>query len=266
LYIERSSLDLNEKTFISIQHSSEDEDSVLIYLDEGNLVITTAPGGGKIAMNLMGRQVEAAPGTILSASAGKDGALVQVSEGTATLTGEKGEKREITSGTIVALEAGGVERVEKAELVAQSQPIAFSQIEQPEHVPFEPVPLLPEPLNCLPPQGYRIGIEQLKESNSIDFTWSAVQEANAYILTLYEDTAKGQRQIIRGQPGNLTRWTLENLAALGNGTFIWQVEAVNMGSDGTIVQRGKVITYSFVIDIPSSGQIQMQDPGTLYVY
>jgi hypothetical protein len=43
LYIERNSLDLNEKTFIRIQRSPEDEDSVLIYLDEGNLVITTAP-------------------------------------------------------------------------------------------------------------------------------------------------------------------------------------------------------------------------------
>jgi hypothetical protein len=51
---------LNEKTFIRIQRSPEDEDAVLIYLDEGNLVITTAPGGGKIALNLMGCQVEAA--------------------------------------------------------------------------------------------------------------------------------------------------------------------------------------------------------------
>jgi hypothetical protein len=122
LYIKRNSLDVNEKTFISIQRSPEDEDSILIYLDEGNLVITTAPGGGQIALNLMGRQVEAAPGTVLSASSGKDGAIVQVSEGSATLTGEKGEKWEIASGTMVALYAWGVEQELKAAMLMQPQP------------------------------------------------------------------------------------------------------------------------------------------------
>jgi hypothetical protein len=112
----------------------------------------------------MGRQVEAAPGTILSASAGKDGALVQVSEGTAILTGERGEKREIASGTIIALNTRGVEMVEKGELVLL--PDAFSRIEQSEQAPLEPVPLLPEPQSRLPPEGYRVGIEQLKESTT----------------------------------------------------------------------------------------------------
>jgi hypothetical protein len=125
---------------------------------------------------------------------------------------------------------------------------------------------LPAPIGRLPPAGHRFGIEQLKESNSIDFSWSAVQGANAYIFTLYQVTSGGRRQIIRGQPGNHTRWTLENLAALGDGTFIWQTEAVNMNSTGTIIGRGRIVENSFVIDIPRSGQVQMEDPGTLYVY
>jgi hypothetical protein len=258
LYIERNSIDLEEKTFLRIQRSPEDEDSVLIYLDEGNLVITTAPGGGRIALSLLGRHVEIAPGTILSASAGNDGALMQVSEGTATLTGEKGDKREIASGTMIVLDAGGVERVEKVAVVPP-QGDAPSRTEQ-------PVPVLPEPLNRLPPQGHRIGFEQLNESGSIDFTWSEVSGANAYIFTLFQNVSGGRRQIIRGQPRNYTRWTLENIAALGNGTFIWQVEAVNITAAGTIMQRGRIVENSFVIDIPRPGQVQMEDPGTRYVY
>ncbi|MDR0312899.1 MAG: leucine-rich repeat protein [Treponema sp.] len=40
LYIDRNSIDLNEKTFIRIQRSQEDEDAVLIYLDERSLGFT----------------------------------------------------------------------------------------------------------------------------------------------------------------------------------------------------------------------------------
>jgi hypothetical protein len=260
LYIERNSIDLDEKTFLRIQRSPEDEDSVLIYLDEGNLVITTAPGGGRIALSLLGRHVDVAPGTILSASASKDGALMQVSEGTATLTGEKGDKREIASGTMIVLDAGGLEQVEKVAIVPPQGDIS-SRTEQ-----TEPVPVLPVPLNRLPSTGQRIGFEQLNESGSIDFSWSEVSGANAYIFTLYQNASGGRRQIIRGQPRNHTRWTLENIAALGNGTFIWQVEAVNITTAGTIMQRGRIVENSFVIDIPRPGQVQMEDPGTRYVY
>jgi hypothetical protein len=59
---------------------------------------------------------------------------------------------------------------------------------------------------------------------------------------------------------------LENLAVLGRGTFIWQVEAVNRNSAGTIEQRGRVGENSFIIDIPRPGRVQIEDPGTLYGY
>jgi hypothetical protein len=465
LYIERNSIDLNGKTLIRIQRSPEDEDSVLIYLDEGNLVLTTVAGGGNIALNLMGRQVEAGPLTMLSASVGKDGAVVQVSEGTATLTGD-GQRREIAPGTMIALSPAGAERTLKAAVVLQPRPDArylkdgpeplfinfawnrinldpgealcleiaedrnfkriirvienldttagaalnaghwywrlslmppvtgaavgndsdailstgrltvadasgpallspvagslfryqnklpglrfqwseiaeassyileaaetpdfinprlrtqtasiflidsslgpgtwhwrvmpvfppvyegqtvfssasFFRIEQGDDGVFvpvlpepvieltetpEPVPVLPAPLNRLPPTGHRIGIEQLRELNSIVFTWSAVQGANAYIFTLYEDTGNGLRQIIRVPPQNRMNWTLENLAALGSGVFIWQVEAVNRSSAGTIEQRGRIGENSFIMDIPQPGQVEIIDPGTLYAF
>jgi hypothetical protein len=252
LSIERNSINLNEKTLIRIQRSPED-DSVLIYLDEGNLVLSPAPGGGNIALNLMGRQVETGPGTVLSASAGKDGAVVQVSEGTATLSGD-GQRRGIPSGTMIALAAGGE--------IILSEP--FTVADAPEPALLNPVTellepaLLPAPLDRLPPEGYRIGIEQLKESNSIVFTWSAVQGADAYIFALYKDANDGRRQIIRGQPGNRRNWTLENLEALGDGTFIWQVEAVNV-SAGTVERRGRIAENSFVIDIPRSGMVEINE-------
>jgi hypothetical protein len=132
-----------------------------------------------------------------------------------------------------------------------------------------PPTLLAAPLNLQPPEGHRIGIAQLKESNSIVFTWSAVPGADAYIFTLYKittgslDTDDGRRQIIRVPPGNRRNWTLENIETLGEGTFIWQVEAVNV-SAGTIERRGRNAENSFVIDIPRSGQVQVEAPGALY--
>jgi hypothetical protein len=458
LYVERNSVDLSGKTFIRIQRSPDDEDSVLIYLDEGNLVLSTVDGGGNIALNLMGREVQTAPGTVLSASAGKDGTVVQVSEGTATLIGD-GQKRVIVSGTMIALDAAGAERAVKAAVVLQPRPDArylkngteplfinftwnrinldsgeFLRLELAEDRNFnriiraienldsamgvalnaglwywrlslmpgmaaatdsntilstgrftvtdaagpallspvtdglfhywnnlpqlrfqwseiagassyileadetpdfinprlrtqttsvflfdsslgpgtwywrvmpvfpavyegraafssassfrieqggagdvalvlpepESAPVLPAPLNRLPLTGYRIGIEQIRESNNIVFTWAAVPGANAYIFTLYQDTAGspdsggGRRQITRTPPGNRRSWTLENLVTLGRGTFIWQVEAVNINSAGAIEERGRIGENSFIIDIPRSGPVEIEDPGAHY--
>jgi hypothetical protein len=261
LYIERNSIDLSEKTVIRIQRSSDDEDSILIYLDEGNLVLSTVAGGGNIALNLMGRQVEAGPNTVLNASVGKDGAVVQVSEGIATLTGD-GQRREIAPGTMVALNSNGAEIPPTlSNQISEQQPEPLA-----EPTPVLPAPVLPAPLNRLPATGHRIGIEQLKESDRIVFSWSTVTGANAYIFTLYQNTGNGRRQIIQVPPENRQNWTLENIAALSNGTFIWQVEAVNRNSTGTIQERGRIGENSFIIDIPWPGQVRIEDPGTLYVY
>jgi hypothetical protein len=460
LFIEGNSIDLNEKTVIRLQRSPEEGDSILISLEEGNLVLTTVAGGGNIVLNLMGRKLETGPLTVLSASVGKDSAVVQVSEGTATLTGE-GQRQEIAAGTMIALDLSGTEQTLKSAVMLRPLPdarylkdgpeplfinfawnkvnldsgeplrldiaedrnfnriilvfenldttarvalndglwywrlslmestvistgrltvadasgpallspamdslfryrdklpqlrfqwseiagassyimeacqtpdfinprlrtqttsvflfdsslgtgnwywrvmpvfppvyegrtvfssVSFFRIEQagtagqvpgvfmpvlPEPVIESPetVMLLSEPLNRLPIEGHRIGIEQLSESNSIVFSWSAVQGANAYIFTLFQvtagnpDTGNGRRQIIRVPPGNRRNWTLENLATLGKGTFIWQVEAVSMDATGMIVRRGRIGENSFVIDIPQPVRVQIEDSETLY--
>jgi hypothetical protein len=206
----------------------------------------------------MGRQVETGPGTVLSASAGKDGAVMQVSEGTATITGD-GQRREIASGTMVALDAKGAEQTVQETArpdTPPEQPVTEPQA--PPEPPQPPIlPPLAAPLNLQPPTGHRIGIAQLKESNSIVFTWSAVQGADAYIFTLYKDTDDGRRQIIRVPPGNRRDRTLENIETLGEGTFFWQVEAVNVSSG--VERSGRIAENSFVIDVPRSGIVQINE-------
>jgi hypothetical protein len=129
-----------------------------------------------------------------------------------------------------------------------------------------PIPLLAAPRNLRPSGNHRIGIEQLMESESIDFSWSAVQGANAYILTLFGENENGRRQILRRPPENVTGWTLDNLVTLGRGSFFWQIEAVNRGASGAVEQRGRIGEGSFVIDIPRPARIEIEDPGTLYGY
>jgi hypothetical protein len=127
-----------------------------------------------------------------------------------------------------------------------------------------PIPLLPAPGNRLPAEGHRIGLEELQARRNIVFRWSAVQGANGYILTLYQQTASGRRQIIQRSAENRTSWTLEDLSVLDSGTFVWQVEAVNMGRNDAIEQQGRAGENTFVMDIPLPGQVRIEDTGTLY--
>jgi len=127
-----------------------------------------------------------------------------------------------------------------------------------------PPPLLPAPENRLPPNGSRIGIEVLQNEKRIDFKWSPVPGANAYIFTLYQENAAGRRQIIRTNPENKTGFTLDNINTLDLGSFTWQVEAVNMDFDGTIGRHGLMEDSSFVFDIPLPGPVRLEEPGILY--
>ncbi|MDR0313127.1 MAG: hypothetical protein LBI14_05985 [Treponema sp.] len=148
---------------------------------------------------------------------------------------------------------------------AQSRDGLISAAE-PRQLRIMPIPLLPTPFNLQPAGGYRIGLEELRTQSTIVFSWPAVQGANAYIFTLYEETDNGRRIVVSRPPEDRTSWTLENLDTLGRGTFVWQVEAVNRGPTGAIEQHGSIGEASFIIDIPRPGPIQIEDPGTLYGY
>jgi len=132
-------------------------------------------------------------------------------------------------------------------------------------VPKPPAPpqLLPEPGDCQPASGYRIGIEELRAKRSLAFQWSAVPEANEYIFTLYRQTENGKQRILSTTIENSDSWILDNISDLERGTYIWQVEAVSTNKDGAITRRGKTAENSFTIDVPAPAQpsIQVEDTG-----
>jgi hypothetical protein len=133
----------------------------------------------------------------------------------------------------------------------------------PPRAPPLPPPPLSAPANREPANNYRIGIEQIKTQRNITFKWSAVQGANAYIFTLYEQTENGRRQISRATV-TAPAWTLEDISVLNRGAFIWRVEAVNRNSRNTIVRRGTTGENTFIMDIPLPHPVHIEDPGVLY--
>jgi hypothetical protein len=122
---------------------------------------------------------------------------------------------------------------------------------------------LPTPGNRRPTNGQRIGVEELRTQRNIVFSWSAVQGANGYIVTIYQET-NGRRQKITGtdQPISRTSWTLDNLTLLARGNFIWQVEAV-YSSGGRITRRSNPGENTFMIDIPLPGQVRSERPSIM---
>jgi hypothetical protein len=118
-----------------------------------------------------------------------------------------------------------------------------------------PVPLLPAPENRLPAAGQRVGIEELKKVN-INFRWAPVSGANGYIFTLFQELANGRRQLVQIGPESRNSWTAD-IKTLGRGTFIWVIEAVSVGQNNVIEQRGRPAENSFVIDIPRPGPVRI---------
>jgi hypothetical protein len=65
-------------------------------------------------------------------------------------------------------------------------------------------------------------------------------------------------------PENRTSWTTD-VKTLGRGNFVWQVEAVNIGQNNVIEQRGRVGENSFVVDIPRPGPVRIiNEAGALH--
>jgi len=130
----------------------------------------------------------------------------------------------------------------------------------------KPPVLLPEAKNLQPNSRKRVQFEDLRKTRRIEFSWSSVKGANAYIFTLYHRGDDGKRrQVTQTEPLKRTNWTLSNLALLDRGTFIWQVEAVNIDSKGKIEQRGGIAENTFIIDIPSPSTPEIEDIGVIYV-
>jgi hypothetical protein len=150
--------------------------------------------------------------------------------------------------------------------IAAAIPIPEAEPEpEPEPPPAPPPPPpLAAPRNLHPVRGSSFGFQALRRERKIDFSWQAVPQAAAYIVTInYQNPREGPERIIRTNAINATSWTLDNLALLERGTFTWQVEAVITNRSGTILRRGRIAESTFIIDIPHN-QIEIEDVGVLY--
>ena len=127
------------------------------------------------------------------------------------------------------------------------------------------IPALPAPQNMQPARGFRITAEELRQQRNINFSWSAVDGANRYILTISKNTGTGLQRILQTEPQNRLNYTFNNMGLLEhNAAYIWRVEAVLCDSDGTIIQHGQTGESSFTLEVSRPGQVQTSDTGILY--
>ncbi|GHV76373.1 hypothetical protein AGMMS49942_11940 [Spirochaetia bacterium] len=127
-----------------------------------------------------------------------------------------------------------------------------------------PVPLLPEPAQRRPANGYVLGPDQLKVSRRITFTWNVVPGANRYTFTLYRETGNNRTLIRRQESAPQTSYTLDDAGILENGRFVWQVEALRIADDGYLEQRGTPGENRFTLNVPVPERYTPPEPGILY--
>jgi hypothetical protein len=132
-----------------------------------------------------------------------------------------------------------------------------------------PIPPLPVAENRLPEDGKVIGGEELRANRRIVFSWDTVAGATGYLFTL--ENADTGKTIIRRGPVTATTLSLEDLALLDVGTFIWRIEAVLAEpagewreTEGEIIQQGEIGENRFTINFSLPGTPKPQKPGILY--
>jgi len=121
LHVGNNELTLNENTLVRL-HYDKETGEYKIDLSSGNMGLVTATEGGNVSLSVMGKKVEAKPGTALNASAGNDGIALQVSKGSASI---EGQERGLTAGNMIAMDIEGAIRTEPAVMVIQPQPNAL---------------------------------------------------------------------------------------------------------------------------------------------
>ena len=127
-------------------------------------------------------------------------------------------------------------------------------------------PLFPAPLNMLPANGYRFGADQIRQSKSIVFSWSNVEGANSYILTILKENTLRPERIFQAEiSDNTQKYTFDNFRLLdSNGAYIWQLEAISYNSDDIIERRGRPGESKFIMDVPRPGRVRVREMGILY--
>ena len=122
-----------------------------------------------------------------------------------------------------------------------------------------PIPTLGVAVGLAPEDGSFIDEEELRVQRQIIFSWSDVPGANAYIITIFEERDGTRRQITTNTVFERTIWAFSNLNLLSQGSFVWQIEAVNTNQSGVVEQRGELGENTFYIDFTPPSQIEFGD-------
>lgn len=132
------------------------------------------------------------------------------------------------------------------------------------HFRVHSVPRLPAPLDRVPQDRHTITPKDIASSRALSFSWSPVQGASHYIVSVFQGTGRSRRTVVETQPIRERTYTIEDIRLLGRGTFSWQVEAVSILDDGFIEQRGVLQENQLVVDIPAPRNVRTRDSGVLY--
>lgn len=103
--------------------------------------------------------------------------------------------------------------------------------------------------------------DTLRKKHSITFSWSAVEPAKDYILSIKDSE---NREVFANTVQN-TNFTLEDLTMLSKDTFIWSVRAVAFNQQRTeIIRDGKPSQGKFTISFTVTDGVRRKDTGDLY--
>jgi len=123
LHIGGNNISVYENTLLRLRYN-EETGEFQIELTSGSIGLVTDSKGNEVALNIMGRQVKAKPGTALNASAGDNGAALQVSEGSAVIA-EEDQNREVGAGDAVSMDNDGLVQSAPSVFVIQPKPNAL---------------------------------------------------------------------------------------------------------------------------------------------
>ena len=136
---------------------------------------------------------------------------------------------------------------------------------QRQQIPMPALTELAAPLNLQPEPEHIIDIQRLRRQRELVLSWSRVQWAHSYIVTIYRETMLGHQQVIfQTETNDQTRYVLDDLTMFENRNYVWQVEAVVYDESNRVILRSEPAVSSFTFDIPRPGRVIPRDMGVLY--
>ena len=123
LTIDANIIDINENTLIRIARAA-DGDNVKIFLNEGSFSLAAEDNSKSIIIDINGQQLETERSTVLNAAVSEDRQTIQVIEGKAQFISSGGTARELTSGSLIAMDTEGKQRLDRGVVINQPLPNA----------------------------------------------------------------------------------------------------------------------------------------------